>query len=24
MDSCVTAAIAQTENDQLAFLHVSY
>ena len=24
MDSCVTAAIAQTENDRLAFLHVSY
>ncbi len=24
MDSCVTAAIAQTENDELAFLHVSY
>jgi 7-cyano-7-deazaguanine synthase len=24
MDSCVTAAIAQAENDQLAFLHVSY
>lgn len=24
MDSCVSAAIAQTENDQLAFLHVSY
>ena len=24
MDSCVTAAMAQTENDQLAFLHVSY
>jgi 7-cyano-7-deazaguanine synthase len=24
MDSCVTAAIAQTENDQLAFMHVSY
>lgn len=24
MDSCVTAAIAQTENDCLAFLHVSY
>src|SRR6266704_6241610 len=24
MDSCVTAAIAQEENDQLAFLHVSY
>src|SRR5690349_12035316 len=24
MDSCVTAAIAGTENDELAFLHVSY
>ena len=24
MDSCVTAAIAQNENDELAFLHVSY
>lgn len=24
MDSCVTAAIAQTENEELAFLHVSY
>jgi len=24
MDSCVTAAIAQEENEQLAFLHVSY
>lgn len=24
MDSCVTAAIANEENDQLAFLHVSY
>jgi 7-cyano-7-deazaguanine synthase len=24
MDSCVTAAIAHTENDELAFLHVSY
>lgn len=24
MDSCVTAAIAQTENDHLAFLHISY
>jgi 7-cyano-7-deazaguanine synthase len=24
MDSCVTAAIAKEENDQLAFLHVSY
>ena len=24
MDSCVAAAIAQTENEQLAFLHVSY
>jgi 7-cyano-7-deazaguanine synthase len=24
MDSCVTAAIAHTENEQLAFLHVSY
>lgn len=24
MDSCVTAAIASTENDELAFLHVSY
>ena len=24
MDSCVTAAIAHHENDQLAFLHVSY
>jgi 7-cyano-7-deazaguanine synthase len=24
MDSCVTAAIAQHENDELAFLHVSY
>ena len=24
MDSCVTAAIAQQENDALAFLHVSY
>lgn len=24
MDSCVTAAIAQTENDRLAFLHISY
>ncbi|HJP95656.1 MAG TPA: 7-cyano-7-deazaguanine synthase QueC [Pyrinomonadaceae bacterium] len=24
MDSCVTAAIAQEENDELAFLHVSY
>ena len=24
MDSCVTAAIADQENDELAFLHVSY
>src|SRR3712207_2639342 len=24
MDSCVTAAIAREENDELAFLHVSY
>jgi 7-cyano-7-deazaguanine synthase len=24
MDSCVTAAIARAENDELAFLHVSY
>ena len=24
MDSCVTAAIANEENDELAFLHVSY
>src|ERR1044072_10038949 len=24
MDSCVTAAIAKEENDELAFLHVSY
>ncbi len=24
MDSCVTAAIARTENNELAFLHVSY
>jgi 7-cyano-7-deazaguanine synthase len=24
MDSCVTAAIAKAENDELAFLHVSY
>ncbi len=24
MDSCVTAAIAHTENDEVAFLHVSY
>ncbi len=24
MDSCVTAAIAATENDELAFLHVTY
>lgn len=24
MDSCVTAAIAQSENEELAFLHVSY
>jgi 7-cyano-7-deazaguanine synthase len=24
MDSCVTAAIAKTENDELAFLHISY
>ena len=24
MDSCVTAAIAHAENDELAFLHVSY
>ncbi len=24
MDSCVTAAIAKAENDQIAFLHVSY
>ena len=24
MDSCVTAAIAQAENDEVAFLHVSY
>ncbi|HKP37729.1 MAG TPA: 7-cyano-7-deazaguanine synthase QueC [Pyrinomonadaceae bacterium] len=24
MDSCVTAAIAETENEELAFLHVSY
>src|ERR1044072_9160915 len=24
MDSCVTAAIAAEENDELAFLHVSY
>src|ERR1700681_1846106 len=24
MDSCVTAAIARQENDELAFLHVSY
>jgi 7-cyano-7-deazaguanine synthase len=24
MDSCVTSAIAQTENEELAFLHISY
>ena len=24
MDSCVTAAIAREENDELAFLHISY
>jgi 7-cyano-7-deazaguanine synthase len=24
MDSCVTAAVAQQENDELAFLHISY
>ena len=24
MDSCVTSAIAKSENDTLAFLHVSY
>lgn len=24
MDSCVTSAIARTENDELAFLHISY
>src|SRR5215213_3752761 len=24
MDSCVTAAVAHEENDELAFLHVSY
>src|SRR5438132_10302285 len=24
MDSCVTAAIAREENDELAFLHVTY
>ena len=24
MDSCVTAAIARTENDEVAFLHISY
>ena len=24
MDSCVTAAIARRENDDIAFLHVSY
>jgi tRNA(Ile)-lysidine synthase TilS/MesJ len=24
MDSCVTAAIAHEENDEIAFLHVSY
>jgi len=24
MDSCVTAAIAHEENDELAFLHISY
>src|SRR2546430_9736983 len=24
MDSCVTAAIARAENDELGFLHVSY
>src|SRR5437016_8137302 len=24
MDSCVTAAIARAENDELAFLHVTY
>src|SRR6185295_19730999 len=24
MDSCVTAAIANVENDEIAFLHVSY
>src|SRR4051812_17774440 len=24
MDSCVTAAIARKENDEVAFLHVSY
>lgn len=24
MDSCVTAAIAKTENDRIAFLHISY
>src|SRR5262245_21237459 len=24
MDSCVTAAIARSENEELAFLHVSY
>ena len=24
MDSCVTAAIARAENDELGFLHISY
>src|SRR3982750_3829322 len=24
MDSCVTAAIAREENDEIAFLHISY
>ena len=24
MDSCVTAAIAKSENDEIAFLHISY
>ena len=24
MDSCVTAGIADRENDELAFLHISY
>ena len=24
MDSCVTAAVARSENDEVAFLHISY
>ena len=24
MDSCITAAMARAENDEIAFLHISY